>query len=59
MQHFKLSLVLKFIFYFRCGVRLLKHFEKKSKELGLKLPEEMQEDSDSDSPKIKKRRTKQ
>lgn len=35
---------------YKCGVRLLKFFEKKSKELGLKLPEEMQEEA----PKAKK-----
>lgn len=43
------------LFSFRCGVRLLKFFEKRAKELGLKLPEEMESD---DQPKSKKRRNK-
>lgn len=43
----------------RCGVRLLRQFEKKSKELGLKLPEEMESDEETeDQSKPKKRRTK-
>ncbi|KAJ8981349.1 hypothetical protein NQ317_002886 [Molorchus minor] len=37
---------------YKCGVRLLRHFEKKAKELGLKLPEEME--SDEERPKTKK-----
>ncbi|KAJ8963182.1 hypothetical protein NQ318_018647 [Aromia moschata] len=40
---------------YKCGVRLLKYFEKKAKELGLKLPEEMESE---EQPKTKKRRTK-
>ncbi|XP_018577816.1 bromodomain adjacent to zinc finger domain protein 1A isoform X2 [Anoplophora glabripennis] len=42
---------------YKCGVRLLKFFEKKAKELGLKLPEEMESDPE-EQPKSKKRRTK-
>lgn len=44
---------------YRCGVRLLKVFEKKSKELGLKLPEEMQgDDNEAKERQNKKRRVK-
>ncbi|KAJ8924480.1 hypothetical protein NQ315_007277 [Exocentrus adspersus] len=42
---------------YKCGVRLLKCFEKKAKELGLKLPEEMESDHE-EQPKSKKRRAK-
>lgn len=46
-------------YLYRCGVRLLKHFQKKSKELGLKLPDEMDEDSsDTDSLETKRMRIK-
>lgn len=41
---------------YKCGVRLLKFFEKRAKELNLKLPEEMT--SDDPKPPKKKRRTK-
>ncbi|KAK9747158.1 PHD-finger [Popillia japonica] len=44
---------------YRCGVRLLKVFEKKSKELGLKLPEEMQDDDGAETEQpTKRKRTK-
>ncbi|CAH1169684.1 unnamed protein product [Phaedon cochleariae] len=42
---------------YRCGVKLLKFFEKRAKDLGLKLPEEMESD-DCRPTKSKKRRTK-
>nr|XP_022913840.1 bromodomain adjacent to zinc finger domain protein 1A isoform X1 [Onthophagus taurus]XP_022913841.1 bromodomain adjacent to zinc finger domain protein 1A isoform X1 [Onthophagus taurus] len=46
---------------YKCGVRLLKVFRKKSKDLGLKLPEQMQDDDDDEDElqqKSKKRRIK-
>nr|XP_023021015.1 bromodomain adjacent to zinc finger domain protein 1A [Leptinotarsa decemlineata] len=42
---------------YKCGVRLLRFFEKKAKELGLKLPEEMETET-LKPPKSKKRRTR-
>lgn len=45
------------ILCFRCGVQLLKVFQKKCRELGLKLPEEMDYNDPSARPK-KKIRTK-
>lgn len=42
---------------YKCGMRLLKFFEKKAKELGLKIPEEMM--SEDSKPPKKKRRVKE
>ncbi|CAG9857878.1 unnamed protein product [Phyllotreta striolata] len=43
---------------YKCGVRLLKFFEKKAKELGLKLPEEMTSDDPAPHRSRKKQRSK-
>lgn len=44
---------------YKCGMRLLKYLAKRAKQIGLKVPPELEEEEDEDlEPKPKKKRTK-